>query len=123
MLNIELDEDMGVAILTPNGELSKDDFLSAARIVDPLIEDRGELAGIVIHVEDFPGWDSFLSLLAHFRFVRDHHRKVSRVAFATDSPVGSLAEHVASHFVSAEIRHFGFNEFDAAKAWVSADSG
>ncbi len=122
MLNIEIDERAGVLILTPNGELSKDDFLSAARIVDPLIEDRGELAGIVIHVEDFPGWDSFSSLLAHLRFVKDHHRKVSRVAFATDSPVGSLAETIANHFVSAEIRNFGFGEFDAAKAWVTTDS-
>ena len=122
MLNIELDEEAGVVILTPNGELSKRDFLSAARIVDPLIEQRGELAGLVIHVDDFPGWHSFSSLLAHLRFVKDHHRKVARVAFATDSAVGTLAETVASHFVSAEIKHFGFSEFDAAKAWVASET-
>ena len=119
MLDIELDEEAGVAILTPKGELAESDFVSAARIVDPLIEQRGELNGIVIHVDDFPGWDSFSSLLAHMRFVKDHHRKVSRVAFATDSPVGSIAEKVANHFVSAEIKHFSFDEFDAAKAWLS----
>jgi hypothetical protein len=54
--------------------------------------------------------------------VKDHHRKVTRVAFVTDSPVGSLAEKVGSHFVSAEIRLFGFNDFDAAKAWISSDA-
>ena len=33
MLNIELDEEAGIAILTPKGELSENDFKTAARIV------------------------------------------------------------------------------------------
>ncbi len=119
MLSVEIDEGIGVAILQPNGELTAEDFTSAARVIDPYLESNGNLKGIVIHVESFPGWDSFAALAAHLKFVRDHHRRISRIAFATDSPVGAVAEAIASHFVSAEIRDFSFAELGAAKQWVA----
>jgi hypothetical protein len=50
--------------------------------------------------------------------VRDHHRRVRKVAVVTDSPIGSVAEHLASHFVSAEIKHFPAGESEAAKQWI-----
>ena len=118
MLNINLDETRGIVVLEPVGRLSEADFQAAAGIIDPYIRKHGALSGIVIHVEDFPGWDSFSALVAHLKFVREHHRDVSRVAFATDSPVGSAAEKVARHFVSAEIKHFGVLELEASKDWI-----
>ena len=118
MLNITLDETKGIVVLEPVGRLSEADFQAAAGIIDPYIKNHGALAGIVIHVEDFPGWDSFSALVTHLRFVKDHHKHVSRFAFATDSPVGTAAEKVASHFVSAEIKHFGFLELEASKEWI-----
>ena len=63
MLRIEFDEQGRFAILEPEGELSESDFQMAARTIDPYIEKFGELNGIVIHVEHFPGWDSFSSLV------------------------------------------------------------
>lgn len=98
MLKVELDEMNGVAILEPDDRLSERDFVSAARIIDPYIESTGELKGLIIHVQSFPGWDSFSLLIAHLKFVREHHEKVSRVAFVTDSPIAGFAEHIASHF-------------------------
>ena len=108
MLIINLDEIAGIAVLEPQGKLSADDFKSVARTIDPYIEKSGKLKGIIIHVESFPGWDSFAALVEHFTFVRDHHKKLSHVALATDSPMAGLAEHVASHFVNAEIKKFPF---------------
>jgi len=118
MLNIELDEVAGIAILAPDGKLSESDFISAAKIIDPYIESVGELKGIIIHVQSFPGWDSFSSLIAHLKFVRGHHKKVSRIAFATDSPIGSFAENIASHFVNAQIKNFEFSELEASRTWI-----
>jgi len=43
-------------------------------------------------------------MAAHFRFVRDHHKQIRRVAFATDSALGMVAENLASVFVAAEIK-------------------
>ena len=121
MLNVNLDEINGIAILQPDGALSEDDFKSAAKSIDVYIEKTGKLNGIIIYVESFPGWDSFAGFIAHLKFVKEHHKKVSHVAFVTDSPLGSLAEHVASHFVSAEIKSFSFTELDDAKRWIVGD--
>ena len=92
MLKIELDEDAGIATLEPDGELSESDFSAASRLIDPFLEKNNELKGIIIHVKFFPGWDSFSSLVAHLKFVKDHHKKIARIAFTTDSPIGNFAE-------------------------------
>ena len=57
-------------------------------------------------------------LKVQLKFVRDHHRKVARVAFATDSPVGPIAEKMAPHFVNAEVKQYAFSEYEIAKSWV-----
>jgi hypothetical protein len=123
MLTVNLDEIDGIAILEPDGELSKTDFISAAKIVDPYIEKSGKLNGIIIHVKSFPGWDSFSALLTHLSFVKDHHKKVAYVAFVTDSYLGKLAENVANHFISAQIKSYPFSEIKAAKEWIMDNIG
>jgi hypothetical protein len=121
MLRVDLSEVDGIAILAPDGQLSESDFISAAQIIDPYIEKFGKLKGVLIHVKSFPGWDSLSALVTHLKFVRSHHEKVSRVAFVTDSPIGSVAENFASHFINAEIKKFTFGEIEAARRWILDD--
>jgi len=52
--------------------------------------------------------------------VQDHHRKITRVALATDSFAGRVAESLGSHFVNAEIRSFPYQELDTARYWAAA---
>jgi len=59
-------------------------------------------------------------MAAHFRFVRDHHKHIKKIGPVTDSPVGRVAERLASHFVSAEIRHFPAGQIEAARQWISS---
>ena len=122
MLSVEIDEVNGIAILEPDGPLSKGDFELAAKIIDPYINKAGRLNGLIIHTKSFPGWDSFAALSSHIRFVKDHHKKISRVAISTDSVVGNFAEAVASHFVNAEIKLFSFQELEEARSWVAGDT-
>ena len=119
MISIDVDEQHGTVILKPDGPLSAADFEAVAQQVDPLIERQGDLRGMVIHVQSFPGWDSFAGLVSHIEFVKNRHRHIKKVAICTDSPFGSLAESLASHFVSAEISAFAFADFDKAKEWVA----
>jgi len=119
MLSIKLDEENGIAVLEPGGRLSREDFEAAAKQVDSYIEKSGPLNGLVIHSERFPGWDSFAALSSHLRFVKEHHKKISRVAFASDSPLGHLAETVGRHFVNAEIKAFPFSDLEKAEAWAA----
>lgn len=119
MLSVKIDEENCIAILEPDGALSENDFRAAAKEIDPFIERTGKLNGIIIHTKSFPGWDSFAALVSHFEFVKDHHKKISRVALCTDSVIGVFAETIASHFISAEIKLFSYDEFENAKNWVA----
>ncbi len=121
MLTTTIDQANGIAILEPHGALSKDDFVTAAHIIDPYIGKQGKLNGLIIYTESFPGWDSFAALSSHLTFVKEHHKKINRIAFVTDSPIGSLAESIATHFVNAQIRSFPFEEIKQAKFWIGRD--
>jgi len=123
MLGIEIDRKEGIAVLAPEGPLSADDFKSAAAAIDTYLVGQDRLQGIIINTEEFPGWDSFGALVEHLQFIRDHHRLVQRVALVTDSDVGGLAEHIASHFVAAEVRHFPYRKLLDAREWILGQSG
>lgn len=118
MLIHELLKDEGILIIRPQAALEAADFEALAKEVDPYIEAHGKLQGLVIEAESFPGWSDFAALLSHFRFVRDHHRFISRVAAVSDSPLLSVGPRIASHFISAELRHFEFSAREQALAWV-----
>ena len=118
MLKYTLDTEHGILFVQLMDALQEDDFAELAKAADPYIEQTGGLAGILIESPSFPGWESIGALVAHFRFVRDHHKNIKKVALVTDSALGKAAEQLASHFVSAEIRHFRVVGLDAAKRWV-----
>lgn len=118
MLAVELDEINGIATLEPGGALSEEDFKLAAKTIDPYIEKAESLKGLIIHVEHFPSWESFAALVSHLKFIKEHHTHISRLAFATDSVLGNFAQTIASHFVSAEMKVFSYQEIELAKQWL-----
>ena len=120
MIDHTFDPADSILYVRPKSALSAQDFAALAKEVDPHLESAGGLAGIVIEAPAFPGWDSLGAMAAHFRFVRDHHKRVRKVAVVTDSAIGNLAERLASHFVAAEIKHFPAGQTAAARAWIKA---
>lgn len=122
MLQHELLQERGILILKPEGALRAEDFTALAGAVDPYIERHGELKGLLIDAQSFPGWEDFAALLSHVRFVRDHHRRIRRIAVVSDSTLLAVGPKIASHFVSAEVRTFGAGARTAALAWLEAGS-
>jgi hypothetical protein len=120
MLDPDLDREAAILHLRPRGRLREADFEQLASLIDPFIVENGSLRGLIIETAAFPGWQDFPAMIAHLRFVRDHHQAITRVALVTDSLVADIAQHLGSHFVSAQIRHFGYNELTAARNWVGA---
>lgn len=112
----------GILHLRPTSALQKEDFEELAKVVDPYIEERGGLAGLIVEAKSFPGWESLGAMAAHLRFVKDHHRKIRRIAIVTDSPMGNVVEHLVSHFVVAEVRHFSSTGIAEAQQWILATS-
>ena len=110
--------DAGVLVVEVKSALRASDFDALSLTADTWIDAHGKLRGIVIHAGEFPGWESLGSLLRHIRFVRDHHRKVERVALAVDGKLAALAPHVVEHFIHAQVKAFSHDELDAAIAWA-----
>jgi len=110
----------GVLVVEPKDRLRAEDFDALAITVDPWIEAKGTLNGIVVHAHAFPGWEHLGSFFRHVQFVRDHHRKVKRIALAVDGDFAKVASGIGEHFVKAEIKHFSFDQLDEAIAWAGA---
>jgi hypothetical protein len=120
MIEYDLDKEHSILLLQPKSPLEEEDFVKLAQAVDPYIEATGGLAGLIIEAPAFPGWDSFGAMVTHFRFVRDHQKHVKNIGVVTDSHLGGFAEHLTSHFVSAEIKHFPAGQVEAARQWISS---
>jgi len=118
MIEHTLDTAHSILFVRPRSRLEQNDFVQLSRTVDAHIAEKGGLAGLIIEVASFPGWESLGAMASHFRFVRDHHRQIKKIGVVTDSPLGNVAEHLASHFVAAEIRHFPAGKLAAAEEWV-----
>lgn len=111
--------DKRTLLVEPNQKLSQADFEDLAAVVDPWIEEHGSLHGLVVHTKDFPGWKDFGAMVRHMQFVKDHHKKVRRLAIAADGEVADLLPKLAGHFVDADIKKFKFDDLDGAMAWAS----
>lgn len=121
-MDYELREDTSILIVKPSHALTEQDFAELSDAVDPYIQDKGMLNALVIYTPDFPGWDSLAGLLSHIEFVKSHHARIRKVAAVTDSMLASILPKFADLFVSAEIRHFPYSDFDRAIEWAESDS-
>jgi len=120
MLQHRLYEQRSILYLHPTAALRKEDFVQLAKTVDSHIEKAGSLAGLILDIKAFPGWEDIGAMAAHFKFVREHYQKIRKIAVVTDAKIGNLAEKLASHFVAATIKHFPAGEVPAAERWISA---
>ena len=109
----------GVVVVDIHQPLRAPDFDTLALTVDGWIESHGELHGLVLHAREFPGWENVESMLHHFRFVRDHQKKIERVALALDGSLIGWAPKIASLFVKAEIKSFAYDALESATTWAA----
>lgn len=118
MIEYDLDTEHSILHVQPKSAFEQDDFTKLADAVDPHIEATGGLGGLIVEVARFPGWKSFGAVVNHFRFIRDHRKRIKRIAVVTDSRAGDIATRVVPHVVSAEIRHFPAGQVEAARQWM-----
>jgi len=118
MIQIKLDKDAGIVTVTPSSPLNEQDFILLAGEVDPYIQKEGKLNGLIIQVESFPGWEDFAGLLSHLKFVREHHKKIEKVAAVSDGKIVSIMPKIVDHFVNAKVKYFPYESLDEAISWV-----
>jgi hypothetical protein len=122
MIKHHVMETEGILVIEPMSALSAEDFRDLASSVDAYLAEHRTLHGMLIHAQHFPGWESFAGLAAHLKFVREHHKRIERIAIVTDSPLGTVAPALAKHFVSAQIRRFAHSEFEEALIWLKSNA-
>ncbi|UXX78303.1 STAS/SEC14 domain-containing protein [Reichenbachiella carrageenanivorans] len=118
MINLSLNKDQGYVILSINGPISVFDMENLTDEVDHYIEDFGKLAGLIIMVKKFPGWDNLDSFFHHVKFVKDHHKLISKVGFMTEDNLIKSFPSLANHFVKAELKRFDDGQMDEAVEWI-----
>lgn len=116
MLEFDLDETVGIAVLKPLGPLVRDDFSSLTQTVDYYINRTGLLPGLLIDAGSFPGWKSFDGFRAHVAFIENHHMKIARVAVVSNSAILSMFPAIGDFFLQSEVRLF--HDRDKAMAWL-----
>jgi hypothetical protein len=121
MVDYELQKADGILILKPEAPLEAGDFERLTQYIDPYIEANGKLHGVMIDAEAFPGWKDFAALLAHLKFIKNHHQKIQKLAIVSDSSVLTFAPKIASHFVQAEVKHFAGSGREHALDWLRAE--
>ena len=118
MINVQVLRDEGIIIVEPSGHLEETDFLKLQEEIKAIIEGQGFLAGLIIHTKSFPGWDDLSAFKHHLQFVKDHHKKIKRVALVTNFALARMAPSIVNQFVATELKHFPWEEFNKAKKWI-----
>ncbi len=123
MIDAKLLREEGILVVSPADKLQPEDFEQLRLLVNPYIEEHGNLNGLLIDAEHFPGWANFSGLLSHLRFVQNYQTKIKRVAAVTDNGFLAILPNVAKHFVAADVRYFEYHDRDKALDWLSASGG
>jgi putative intracellular protease/amidase len=120
MLETTIVEPAGILRVKPSGALTEQDFAGLTRFADAYLAKHDAFAGLLVEAQSFPGWESFASFASHLRFVRDHQRRIERIAIVTDSAIAHIVEILAKPFAASQIRHFAFGQTDEAMAWLTS---
>jgi hypothetical protein len=98
MLSHELLRNEGLLIVRTHGAWEESGFVALARGIDPYIERMANRSPSARRPRSSP--------------------KVGKVAAVSDGAVLSIAPHVASRVVKAELRHFDYKDREKALAWL-----
>jgi tRNA U38,U39,U40 pseudouridine synthase TruA len=118
MVKHQLLYDEDILIVTPEAPLETNDFKLLDKEINPRIEASGKLKGLLLDVNPFPGWENFSAFLSHAQFIKNHHKKIRKIALVTDSDILSFLPQIAKHFVQTEIRHFNSAQSQMALDWL-----
>lgn len=117
-LTCNLDQKNSLATVEIKDSLAAEDFKILSQTVDPWIKNSGELKGLIIHVKKFPLWENIFGFTSHFSFIKNHHKKIKKLAIVADGALPNVMPKLAGHFIKAEIKNFNYDQLEEAKNWI-----
>jgi hypothetical protein len=119
VINHNLRADDGIEeVIFESGKLEASDFEDISRDIDPYIEKNGRLKGMLFETDKIPGFKNFAAVRSRLRFLREHVKKIERVALVTDSRTLSAMPKLANHFIAPEFRSFDKAHREDARRWL-----
>ena len=101
------------------GKLEPSAYDGVSEEIDNLMS-RYEHVRLLLDLREFDGWSGLAALGDHLSLVREHRRVPERIAVVGDKAWQNLAEKIMSRFVNARTQFFDADDFEGAKAWISA---
>ncbi len=105
-------------VIFESGKLEATDFEDISRDIAPYIKKNGRLNGMLFETDKIPRFKNFAAMRSRLRFLRDHMKKINRVALVTDSKTLSAMPKLANHFIAPEFRSFDRAHRDEARRWL-----
>ena len=121
MLAVDIRAAENVFVVTPDGAITVDDIAGFNDRINTYINTHDQVPNLVVHASSLPHWKNFHALAAHFKFIKNHHTIVQKVAIVSDSKLLWLARIFVDHFTGAKVRRFPETAFDDAVGWVQME--
>ena len=100
------------------GEIKEGDWPDIGRVADDLINTHGSIR-IILNGSHFEGWEDVLAAEKHFGFVKNHHKKVEKLAFVIGHAWQSWLATFIGIFLHPEIKFFEKdNKLEKARTWI-----
>jgi hypothetical protein len=117
-LDYDLEKASGILTIEPKAPLTVDDFKTLTADVDRYLASHDTWNGILLGVAHVPGRENFAAFIQHMRFVRDHQKRIARVAVLTDNSLLKIAPEIAAHLAHPEFRVFASGDRAGAVDWL-----
>ena len=99
------------------GNIRAHDFDRIRQHIDELIAKYGEIC-LLIDASEFEGWQDIEAAKSHFLFIREHNRRVERIAILGSQQWQYWLGAVVAVFVHPEVKCFESNERESALRWL-----
>ncbi len=100
------------------GKLHENDFKTLEEKIDPIIKTHQALK-LMIDATQFDGWANMDTASRHFSFVREHQKRIERIALVAGHEWQHWIAGIASVFVHPEIKVFDKGESAIAQSWLT----
>lgn len=115
---IEVQQDQALFRVAAKGKIQAADFDRLSPLVVTAAREHGHIR-LLFDFAEFGGWADTAAAAAHFRFVKDHHRTVERIAALGKKEWQRWVSSFAGVFFAPEIRFFEPSERSNAEAWLA----
>jgi len=97
--------------------LKAEDFINLGEKADKLIKEHGKIR-LLINASGFNSWENTKAAEKHFSFVKDHNKKVERLAVVAGHTWQHWLAALARMFIQPKVRVFDKDQINEARAWL-----